>query len=46
MRAELEKKLATLPGGDRVKTVKGNAENIGIEDEWADAVIASQSFHW
>jgi len=46
MRSELEKKLSTWKGRDRVKVVKGNAEHIETDDASADAVIASQSFHW
>lgn len=46
MRGELEKKLSGWKGGDRVKVINGNAENIKVEDDSADAVIASQSFHW
>jgi ubiquinone/menaquinone biosynthesis C-methylase UbiE len=46
MRAELEKNLSGWKGGERVKVVKGNAEDIKTDDASADAVIASQSFHW
>jgi ubiquinone/menaquinone biosynthesis C-methylase UbiE len=49
MRAELEKKIPgwEATGHGKVISVKGNAEDIkGVENESADAVVASQSFHW
>lgn len=46
MRGELERRLGGWEGGNRVQVVKGNAEDIRAQDDSADAVIASQSFHW
>lgn len=45
MREELIKKTGEAEK-NRVKAVDGHAEEVPIDDEWADAVIASQSFHW
>lgn len=41
MRGELERK--NLP---RVETRDGFAEKIPAVDEWADAVVVGQAFHW
>ncbi|KAL2072486.1 hypothetical protein VTL71DRAFT_11829 [Oculimacula yallundae] len=32
--------------GDRVKVENGDAGNMPIEEDWGDAVIAAQAFHW
>ena len=41
MRAELERKA--LP---HVTVLDGHAAKMPVEDEWGDACIAAQSFHW
>jgi len=42
MRATLEKKDL----GPRVKVLEGNAGNMPVDDDWGDALIAAQAFHW
>lgn len=41
MRAQLEKKQLR-----NVTVTDGHAAKMPVEDEWADACIAAQSFHW
>ncbi|KLO13549.1 S-adenosyl-L-methionine-dependent methyltransferase [Schizopora paradoxa] len=31
---------------DRVSVTFGNFQNTGISDEWADAIVIAQAFHW
>ncbi|RDL34610.1 Uncharacterized protein BP5553_07738 [Venustampulla echinocandica] len=42
MREELVKKNL----GSRIKVLDGDAGNIPVGAEWADALIAAQAFHW
>ena len=44
MRGELIKKFGGSESSN-VKAVDGSAENIPVDEEWGDGVIASQSFH-
>lgn len=46
MRGILENKGLGDPGKGKFKVVDGNAAKMGVVDDWADACIVAQAFHW